>query len=240
MPQEEACCKAVVLAVNGRDQTEYAAAFGAVEALVSEERGEELCASMLVALHDNLRGLVEGGREWEEEVSSSKLSVLFKLLHQLVRLLTKTGQRLPFVGGWGGAPHSSGAAAGSSGGGSGSGAPAGGGYSPFEPFALCAVCLAQLQVDVGRRMDLTSSVTEFLKRLALYDADFQKRLIDSAFHARSDLLAQAVVEQAVIDPKPLFQNIAARLLRILREEEHASKSGAYPKSRPLLQGPSRV
>ena len=209
MLQPEACCKAVVLAVNGRDQAEYAAAFGAVEELVSEERGEELCATMLVALHDNLRGLVEGGQEWEEEVSSSKLSILFKLLHQLVRLLTKTNQRLPFVGSASG-PHSSGGASVSSG----SGAPVGS-HSPFEPFALCAVCLAQLQVDVGRRMDLTSSVTEFLKRLAIYDADFQKRLIDSAFRARSDLLAQAVVEQAVIDPKPLFHNIAMRLIRLL-------------------------
>ena len=68
MREEETCCRAVVLAVNGRDQANYAAAFGSVEALVGEERGEELCATMLVALHENLNGLVEGGTEWEEEV----------------------------------------------------------------------------------------------------------------------------------------------------------------------------
>lgn len=184
MREDETCCRAVVLAVNSRDPAHYAVAFGEVEALVSEEKGEELCAAMLVALNDNLRGLVEGS-EWEEESSSAKLSVLFKLLHQLVRLLTKTGQRLPFVG-----------AAGVPGAGAGGiGGVAVGGHSPCEPFAVCAECLAQQQVDVGRRMDLTRSLTGFLKSLALYDADFQKRLINSAFRARTDILAQAVVEQ---------------------------------------------
>jgi hypothetical protein len=185
-----------------------------VEELLSAERGEELCAAMLVSLHDNLRGLVEGESEWEQESSSSKMSVLFKLLHELVRLLTKTGQRLPFVGG-------------ASGIGAGGGAVSGviaAGYSPFEPFAMCAVYLAQQQVDVGRRMDLSSSLTLFLKSLALYDADFQTRLINSAFRARSDILAQAVVEQAAINPKPLFVNVATRL-------QYLSKQGKADEGR---------
>ena len=166
MREDETCCNAVVLAVNGRDDGDFAAAFGEVEALLGGERGEELCASFLEHLHDNIRGLVEGGREWEEDVSSSKLAVLFRLLHQLVRLLSKTGQRLPGVG------------AGSGGG--------GGAGGPFEPFATCAVKLAEAQVDVGRRMDLTGSVTGFLRALGLYDSQFRARLVDAAFHARSD------------------------------------------------------
>ena len=104
-----------------------------MEALLGQERGEDLCATMLVMLHENLRGLVEGlNREWEDEHSSARLqqhrflkvllrapfcskctraltcensrhsnarlAVLFKLLHQLVRLLKKSGQTLPLVG----------------------------------------------------------------------------------------------------------------------------------------------
>lgn len=109
------------------------------------------------------------------QVSSSKLAILFKFLHQLVRLLTKTAQRLPFVGGGGVLLHTS-----ALGGGVGGGvAASAGGHSPFEPFSMCAVRLAQAQVDVGRRMDLTSCVTGFLKSLALYDKDFQTLLINS-------------------------------------------------------------
>jgi len=205
----EMCCRAVVLAVNSRDQADFAAAFGAVEALLGEERGEDLCAAMLVTLHENLRGLVEGlNREWEDEHSSARLAVLFKLLHQLVRLLTKTGQTLPFVGAGGPVHGGSGPSAAP-----GTGASAGS-YSPFWPFDNCAVNIAKQQVDVGRRMDLASSVTQFLKGLALYDSDFQTRLINSAFVARSDLLAQAVVEHSALDPKPLFNNISARLRRL--------------------------
>jgi len=81
MREEETCCRAVVLAVNGRDQANYAAAFGSVEALVGEERGEELCATMLVALHENLNGLVEGGTEWEEEVCAHHTRPINQLLN---------------------------------------------------------------------------------------------------------------------------------------------------------------
>uniref|UniRef100_A0A7S4N899 Uncharacterized protein n=1 Tax=Guillardia theta TaxID=55529 RepID=A0A7S4N899_GUITH len=165
---------------------------GEVDGLLGHREVEEQVTIMLVYLYDNLRGLVEGGREWEEELSSTKLSILFHLLHYLVRYLTKAGQKI---------------------------ANSSANLSPLLPFASCAIRLGALQVDVGRRMDLTDSLLKFLKALALYDEDFRNVLLKTSFRARSDLLAQAVVQNAMNNPLPLFEQI---LLRLSTDVDEAS------------------
>jgi len=46
-----------------------------VESLLGEAHAADLCWSFLEALEDALRGLVEGGRDWEDEGASARLAV---------------------------------------------------------------------------------------------------------------------------------------------------------------------
>lgn len=59
---------------SGRDQSTDALSCQ-VESLLGEAHAADSCLSFLEALEDALRGLVEGGREWEDEGASARLAV---------------------------------------------------------------------------------------------------------------------------------------------------------------------
>ncbi|EKX31503.1 hypothetical protein GUITHDRAFT_149259, partial [Guillardia theta CCMP2712] len=164
--------RSVIQAINSRAEGDIKMAEGEVDGLLGHSKPREVEEQVTIMLG------VGGGALKHEALDPVGLccfplccaldvAIRFHLLHYLVRYLTKAGQKI---------------------------ANSSANLSPLLPFASCAIRLGALQVDVGRRMDLTDSLLKFLKALALYDEDFRNVLLKTSFRARSDLLAQAVVQ----------------------------------------------
>lgn len=123
----------------------------------------QLAGSLVVSFLSKVEGLVDGGgSRWEEEGCAAQFTLIFKLLHEILKQLASHSQYIS--------------------------EPAG--VAAMERFADCSMRLAEAEVDVGRQLDLTAVLTIFLRELAVLHPGFRQRLFNSAFSSKTENLAQ--------------------------------------------------
>lgn len=123
----------------------------------------QLAGALIVSFLAKVEGLVDGGgSSWEQEGSAAQFTLIFSLVHEILKQLQSHGQFITDA-----------AAA-----------------AAMDRLADCAMRLAEAEVDVGRRLDLTAVLTVFLRELAVLDPGFRRRLFLSAFTTKTEHLAQ--------------------------------------------------